>query len=68
MLARMAENLQHEPEVSESRCLKLSLTKEGPNENKVQVNRPFAREQCRYTSTDHPAGLDTKLTENRDVC
>lgn len=39
MLARTAENLQHELEVSESRYLKFSLTKEGPNGNKVQVNK-----------------------------
>lgn len=39
MLARMAVNLQHELEVSESRYLKLSLTKEGPKGNKVQVNK-----------------------------
>lgn len=39
MLARTAVNLQHELEVSESRYLKLSLTKEGPNGNKVQVNK-----------------------------
>lgn len=39
MFARMAVNFQRELEVSESRYLKLSLTKEGPNGNKILVNK-----------------------------
>lgn len=67
MLARTAVNLQHELEVSESRYLKLSLTEEGPNGNKVQVNKHI-KETCAGMLEQITIGvLIQKLTKNKYI-
>lgn len=67
MLARTAVNLQHELEVSESRYLKLSLTKEGPKGNKVQVNKHIKETYAGMLEKNHHWSLDTKLTKNKRI-
>lgn len=67
MLARMAVNLQYELEVSESRYLKLSLTKEGPNGNKVQVNKHIKETYAGILEQITIGVLIQKLTKNKYV-
>lgn len=67
MLARTAVNLQHELEVSESRYLKFSLTKEGPNRNKVQVNKHIKETFAGKLEQITIGVLIQKLTKNKYI-
>lgn len=67
MLARTAVNLQHELDVSESRYLKLSLTKEVPNGNKVQVNKHIKETYAGKLEQITIGVFIQKLTKNKYI-